>query len=70
MKSEPKNVKMDLGMARYFLDHQEDGFSAEYEICEKCGAMYIPNLGHLCYKVIIVPIREEGVVDEDRRQKK
>ena len=60
-----KTVKMDKGLARYIIEHQdEDDFSVDVEECEKCGAVYAPSMGHDCDKTIVVPVHEEGEADE------
>ena len=61
-----KTVKMDKGLARYIIEHQdEDDFSVDVEECEKCGAVFAPSMGHDCEKTIVVPVHEEGNADEE-----
>ena len=60
-----KTVKMDKGLAKYIIQHQdEDDFSVDVEECEKCGAVFASSMGHDCEKTIVVPVHEEGEVDE------
>ena len=55
-------TKMDIKMAKWAVDNfdNKDAFPFEVEICEKCGAMYKPDLGHSCDETITVPVHKEG----------
>ena len=48
-------IKMDLETAKWIADKAQNDLSAfpiEMAECEKCGAVYLPELGHDCAKVI------------------
>lgn len=54
-------MKLDLKTAEWLVDKMENDrsvFPIGFEECEKCGAAYIPNLGHDCNKVIEVQTQE------------
>lgn len=56
-----KTTKMDLKIAEYIIDAAQVDFSifpVEFEVCEKCGAMYLEELGHDCDNVIELPCHE------------
>ena len=53
-----KTTKMDLRTAEYIVDAaqvDDSVFPVEFEECEKCGAMYLEELGHDCDNVIELP---------------
>lgn len=55
-------MKMDLKTAEWLIDKMQNDqsvFPIGYEECEKCGASYIPSLGHDCNKVIEIPTHED-----------
>ena len=50
--------KMDINTAGWLADkmvNDTNVFPVEFEECEKCGAMYIKELGHDCDKTIMMP---------------
>lgn len=63
--SKENTVKLDLKTAQCIVDkavNDRSVFPIEFEECEKCGAAYIPELGHDCDKIIEVSChtQEEG----------
>lgn len=56
-----KIVKMDRKFAEAIIrSNCEEGINFEFEYCEKCGAIYMPEHGHNCENVIGVPVYEKG----------
>lgn len=56
-------VKMDRKFAEEIIrnfDKEGIEWECEYERCEKCGALYMPSLGHDCDNVVSVPVHEVG----------
>lgn len=59
-----KTTKMDLKTAEYIVDIVDAAkvddsiFPVKLELCEKCGAMYLEELGHDCDNVIELPCHE------------
>lgn len=48
-------IKMDLKTAKWIADKAQNDLSVfpiEMAECEKCGAVYLSELGHSCEKVI------------------
>lgn len=65
--SKESTVKMDLKTAQYITDkavNDRSVFPIEFEECEKCGAAYIPELGHDCNKTIEIPCHTQEDKDE------
>lgn len=65
--SEVKTVKLDLKTAQYITDkavNDRSVFPIGFEECEKCGAAYIPELGHDCSKIIEIPCHTQEDKDE------
>lgn len=59
--SKESTVKMDLKTAQYITDkavNDRSVFPIEFEECEKCGAAYIPELGHDCNETIEISCHE------------
>ncbi len=64
-----EKVKMDLKMAEWVADHitAEDYsvFPFSFEECDKCGAMYIEDLGHDCNRTIELTAHEADDTQTD-----
>ena len=48
-------IKMDLNTAKWVADKAQNDlsvFPVEFDICNKCGAAFLPELGHDCGNVI------------------
>lgn len=60
--------RMDLKTAEYIVDKARNDrsvFPVEFEVCEKCGAAYIEELGHDCNRVVELTWHtKEGDFDE------
>ena len=51
-------VKFDLEAAEWLVDNKKIGKSVQLYECEKCGALFMPELGHDCDNVIEVTAHE------------
>ena len=62
-------IKMDLATARWIADKAQNDasvFPVEFEECEKCGAAFLPELGHDCRNVIDMNFNEaEGEIQDE-----
>ena len=61
-------IKMDLDTARWIADKAQNDtsvFPVEFVTCERCGAAFVPSLGHNCRNVIDIDFHdaEEGVTE-------
>ena len=59
-------IKFDLETAKWIADKAQNDasvFPVEFEECEKCGAAFLPELGHDCTNVIDIDFHDaaEGV---------
>lgn len=60
-------MKIDLKTAEYIADKAQNDrsvFPIAFEECEKCGAAYIPSLGHDCNKIFDLIMHEVEEGDE------
>ncbi len=54
-------IKMDLETAKWIADKAQNDLSAfpvEFVVCDKCGAAFLPELGHDCTNVIEIDFHE------------
>lgn len=54
-------IKMDLETAKWVADKAQNDIAAflfEFVECEKCGAVFMPELGHDCNNVIELGFHE------------
>lgn len=61
-------VKMDLTTAKWIADkaqHDLGAFPVYMVECGKCGAAYIPDMGHDCKTVIELEFTEEVTEEQD-----
>lgn len=65
-------IKFDLDTAKWIADKAQNDrsvFPVGFIECEKCGAAYIPSLGHNCRNVIEIDFREPVEVEHEGFQR-
>ena len=61
-------IKFDLDTARWIADKAQNDtsvFPVEFATCEKCGAAYLPKIGHNCRSVVDIEFHDEIEVQDD-----
>lgn len=56
-------IKFDLEAAKWIVAKAQtdrDAFPVELATCEKCGASYLPELGHTCSNVVEIDFHDKS----------
>lgn len=64
--SKQKKHMMDRRTAAYLVENIHEKSTFQFEQCEKCGAIYLPKLGHNCedaFEVEVHDIKQGDVIE-------